>query len=356
MAKNCSPPRDEQTFCPSLFFPIQKRPTIPPVALLDVSNLTTRFHTRDGIVHAVEDVSFSVERGKTLGIVGESGSGKSVTCYSLLGLIPKPPGKIHAGKAIFDGHDLLAKDEKDLRSIRGKRISMIFQDPMTSLNPYLKIVDQLVEPLTLHLGVKGDAARTRAIEALAEVGIPDPESRVDSYPHEFSGGMRQRVMIAMSLITKPELLIADEPTTALDVTVQKQVLDLIRKRQQDLGSAVILITHDLAVVSETCDHVNVMYAGRVVESAPAATLFAHPRHAYTRALLRSIPASQVKGEKLYTIQGLPPILTSPPTGCSFQPRNTLGNPKKCLTDAAPQLVEVAPKHFVQNCPGCLAKA
>ena len=356
VAANVTLSHDEQTFHPSLFFPAPKRLIIPPVAILDVSNLTTRFHTRDGIVHAVEDVSFSVERGKTLGIVGESGSGKSVTCYSLLGLIPIPPGKIHAGKAVFDGIDLLAKNEKDLRSIRGKRISMIFQDPMTSLNPYLKIVDQLTEPLTLHLGIKGDAARSRAIEALAEVGIPDPESRVDSYPHEFSGGMRQRVMIAMALITKPELLIADEPTTALDVTVQKQVLDLIRKRQQDLGSAVILITHDLAVVSETCDHVNVMYAGRVVESAPVATLFANPRHAYTRALLRSIPAGQTKGQKLYTIQGLPPILTSPPTGCSFQPRNTLGDASKCLTNEAPPLVEVAPGHFVQNCPGCLATA
>lgn len=324
------------------------------MALLEVSNLTTRFHTRNGVVHAVEDVSFSVEKGKTLGIVGESGSGKSVTCYSLLGLIPKPPGKIHAGKALFDGHDLLAKNEKDLRSIRGKRISMIFQDPMTSLNPYLKIVDQLTEPLTLHEGIRGEAARQRTIEALAEVGIPNPKSRVDSYPHEFSGGMRQRVMIAMALITKPELLIADEPTTALDVTVQKQVLDLIRKRQQDLGSAVILVTHDLAVVSETCDHVNVMYAGQVVESAPAELLFANPRHAYTRALLRSIPASQTKGEKLYTIQGLPPILTEPPSGCSFRPRNTLGDPGQCLVDTAPALLEVAPGHFVQNCPGCLA--
>lgn len=324
------------------------------MALLEVQNLTTRFHTRNGIVHAVEDVSFSVEKGKTLGIVGESGSGKSVTCYSLLGLIPKPPGKIHSGSALFDGHDLLAHDEKKLRSIRGKRISMIFQDPMTSLNPYLRIVDQLVEPLALHENLKGAPARARAIKALAEVGIPDPESRIDSYPHEFSGGMRQRVMIAMALITKPELLIADEPTTALDVTVQKQVLDLIKKRQDDLGSAVILITHDLAVVSETCDHVNVMYAGRIVESAPVALLFSNPRHAYTRALLKSIPATQRKGERLYTIPGMPPTLTEPPAGCSFQPRNTLGEASLCVTDHAPQLVEVAPEHFVQDCPGCLA--
>ncbi len=343
-----------QTFSPFSLLSIQKSLHTHSVALLEVSNLTTRFHTRNGVVHAVEDVSFSIEKGKTLGIVGESGSGKSVTCYSLLGLIPKPPGKIHQGKALFDGHDLLAKNEKDLRAIRGKRISMIFQDPMTSLNPYLKIVDQLTEPLTLHEDIKGEPARKRAIEALSEVGIPNAEARVDSYPHEFSGGMRQRVMIAMALITKPELLIADEPTTALDVTVQKQVLDLIRQRQRDLGSAVILVTHDLAVVSETCDHVNVMYAGQVVESAPAELLFANPRHAYTRALLKSIPASQTKGEKLYTIQGLPPILTSPPSGCSFRPRNTLGDSSQCLTDSAPALVEVAPEHFVQNCPGCLA--
>ncbi len=324
------------------------------MALLEVSNLTTRFHTRDGVVHAVENVSFSVEKGKTLGIVGESGSGKSVTCYSLLGLIPRPPGRIHNGKALFDGIDLLSSSEKELRALRGKRISMIFQDPMTSLNPYLKVVDQLVEPLTLHEGIRGPEARKRAIEAMAEVGIPDPETRINSYPHQFSGGMRQRVMIAMALITRPELLIADEPTTALDVTVQKQVLDLIRERQQKLGSAVILITHDLAVVAETCDYVNVMYAGRIVESAPKEELFRNPRHAYTRSLLRSIPANQRKGESLYTIQGLPPGLIDPPSSCAFRPRNTVGDPKLCLTDQTPELTEVAPRHFVQNCPGCLA--
>ena len=324
------------------------------MALLEVSNLTTRFHTRDGVVHAVENVSFSVEKGKTLGIVGESGSGKSVTCYSLLGLIPRPPGRIHNGKALFDGIDLLSSSEKELRALRGKRISMIFQDPMTSLNPYLKVVDQLVEPLTLHEGIRGPEARKRAIEAMAEVGIPDPETRINSYPHQFSGGMRQRVMIAMALITRPELLIADEPTTALDVTVQKQVLDLIRERQQKLGSAVILITHDLAVVAETCDYVNVMYAGRIVESAPKEELCRNPRHAYTRSLLRSIPANQRKGESLYTIQGLPPGLIDPPSSCAFRPRNTVGDPKLCLTDQTPELTEVAPRHFVQNCPGCLA--
>ena len=324
------------------------------MALLDVSNLTTRFHTRNGIVHAVEDVSFSVEPGQTLGIVGESGSGKSVTCYSLLGLIPKPPGKIHSGTAIFDGMDLLSASEKNLRQIRGKRIAMIFQDPMTSLNPYLSVAAQLIEPLQLHQKISGKKALILATEALAEVGIPEPEKRIQSYPHEFSGGMRQRVMIAMALINRPELLIADEPTTALDVTVQKQVLDLIKERQRDLGTAVILVTHDLAVVSENCDRINVMYAGRVIESAPTDELFARPRHAYTRALLKSIPATHEKGKALYTIPGTPPDLSEPPNSCAFKPRNTLGDESLCLSDRAPELAEISPAHFVQNCPGCLA--
>ncbi len=323
--------------------------------LLDVKNLTTRFHTRNGVVHAVENVSFSVEPGETLGIVGESGSGKSVTCYSLLGLIPQPPGRIHGGQAIFDGVDLLKIPEKQLRKIRGKRISMIFQDPMTSLNPFMKVSAQLTEPLALHENLTGKDALHRAIDALAEVGIPDPEKRIHSYPHEFSGGMRQRVMIAMALITRPELLICDEPTTALDVTVQKQVLDLIRDRQKQLGTAVIFITHDLAVVSEMCDHINVMYAGRIVESAGKSDLFRQPLHAYTRSLLKSIPASHPKGELLYTIPGLPPDLSKPAAGCSFQPRNRLGNPELCLKETFPSLDEIHPGHFAQNCPGCLAE-
>ena len=324
--------------------------------LLDVKNLTTRFHTRNGIVHAVEDVSFRVDPGETLGIVGESGSGKSVTCYSLLGLIPQPPGRIHGGQAMFDGLDLLKISEKQLRQIRGKRISMIFQDPMTSLNPFMKVSSQLTEPLALHENCTGKAALHRAIDALAEVGIPEPEKRIHSYPHEFSGGMRQRVMIAMALITRPELLICDEPTTALDVTVQKQVLDLIRDRQKQLGTAVIFITHDLAVVSEMCDHINVMYAGRIVESAAKSDLFRQPLHAYTRSLLKSIPASHPKGELLYTIPGLPPDLSRPAAGCSFQLRNRLGNPDLCLTETSPLLAEIHPGHFAQNCPGCLAGA
>ncbi|MGB2403160.1 MAG: ABC transporter ATP-binding protein [Akkermansiaceae bacterium] len=324
------------------------------MALLDVQHLTTRFHTRNGIVRAVEDVSFSVEKGQTVGIVGESGSGKSVSCYSLVGLIPQPPGEIHSGKATFDGIDLLKANPKQLRKIRGKRISMIFQDPMTSLNPYLKISTQLTEPLEVHDGIRGKKALHKAIDALAEVGIPEPEKRIDSYPHEFSGGMRQRVMIAMALITRPELLICDEPTTALDVTVQKQVLDLIKERQQQLDTAIILITHDLAVVHQTCDLVNVMYAGRLIERAATENLFRKPLHAYTRALMKSIPATHSKGEPLYTIPGTPPDLSTPQKGCAFHDRNTLGDPSLCLKDNEPKFIEISPGHYVQHCPGCLA--
>jgi oligopeptide transport system ATP-binding protein len=321
--------------------------------LLDVKNLTTRFHKRNGIVRAVEDVSFQLDKGQTLGIVGESGSGKSVTCYSLMGLIPKPPGRIHSGTAMFDGTDLLSCSEKQLRNIRGKRVGMIFQDPMTSLNPYLKVSTQLIEPLELHMGLKGKVALHRAIDALAEVGIRNPEDRINSYPHEFSGGMRQRVMIAMALVTRPELLICDEPTTALDVTVQKQVIDLIKNRQQELGTAVIFITHDLAVVSNVCDQVNVMYAGRIVESAPREVLFANSRHAYTRALLASIPSNKPKEEMLHTIPGLPPNMSKNLNGCSFRERNTLGDSTLCVQGKNPELIEISTHHYVQNCPGCL---
>ena len=245
--------------------------------MLSVRNLSASFHTRAGIVRAVRNVSFDVAPGETLGIVGESGSGKSVTCYSMMGLIPMPPGRIESGSAMLDGTDLLRCPEKELRAIRGKRISMIFQDPMTSLNPYLTIGEQVAEPLVIHEGAGKKEARARALEQLALAGIPDAEQRMDAYPHQFSGGMRQRVMIAMALITRPEILIADEPTTALDVTVQKQVLDLIRKLQQDMGTSVILITHDLGVVRQYADRINVMYAGRIVESAPAKELLEHPR-------------------------------------------------------------------------------
>ena len=322
--------------------------------MLSVRNLSASFHTRAGIVRAVRNVSFDVAPGETLGIVGESGSGKSVTCYSMMGLIPMPPGRIESGSAMLDGTDLLHCPEKELRSIRGKRISMIFQDPMSSLNPYLTIGEQVAEPLVIHEGAGKKEARDRALEQLALVGIPDAEQRMDAYPHQFSGGMRQRVMIAMALITRPEILIADEPTTALDVTVQKQVLDLIRKLQQDMGTSVILITHDLGVVRQYADRINVMYAGRIVESAPARELLEHPRHAYTRALMKSIPGLHAKGSPLYTIPGLPPNMKQEPCGSRFRPRNTLGNPELCLTDREPELVEISPGYSVQNCPGCLA--
>ena len=288
--------------------------------LLEVTDLRTSFHTRTGVTRAVDGVSFSLERGETLGIVGESGSGKSVTCYSILGLIPQPPGRIEGGRAVFAGTDLLRCRPEEARALRGKRIAMIFQDPMTSLNPYMRIADQLIEPLLIHEQVTRADALRRAGEALEAVGINDAGRRMQLYPHEFSGGMRQRVMIAMALITRPELLIADEPTTALDVTVQAQILELIRQRQRELGMAVIFITHDLGVVAGLCDRVQVMYAGRIVETAPTRTLFASPRHPYTRALQRSIPGLQRKGAALYSIEGLPPDLSRPSPGCPFAPR------------------------------------
>jgi oligopeptide transport system ATP-binding protein len=288
--------------------------------LLAVTDLRTYFHTRNGIYRAVDGIDFSVERGETLGIVGESGCGKSVTCYSLMGLIPQPPGRIESGTAMFDGLDLLNGSKKQVRSLRGKRIAMIFQDPMTSLNPYLRISEQVIEPLLIHESISRKAALARALEMMDAVGINDAEKRIQSYPHEFSGGMRQRVMIAMALITKPELLIADEPTTALDVTVQAQILELIKKMQHELGMAVIFITHDLGVISGLCDRVQVMYAGRIVETGDTRTIFYQPKHPYTRALQRSIPSLQPKGSELYTIAGLPPDLSKPLPGCSFAPR------------------------------------
>jgi oligopeptide transport system ATP-binding protein len=288
--------------------------------LLQIENLRTYFHTRNGIVRAVDGVSFQIEKGETLGIVGESGSGKSVTCYSLLRLIPQPPGKIEGGSAIFDGVDLLKIPAGQLRQIRGKRISMIFQDPMTSLNPYLRVSEQIIEPLLIHENTSRDEALKRAVTMLEEAGVPDAAKRIRSYPHEFSGGMRQRVMIAMALITKPELLIADEPTTALDVTVQAQILELVKKMQRERGMAVIWITHDLGVVAGFCQRVQVMYAGRVVESGVTEKIYAHPSHPYTRALQKSIPALQPKGADLYTIPGTPPDLSKEIAGCSFVPR------------------------------------
>jgi oligopeptide transport system ATP-binding protein len=290
------------------------------MALLNVKNLRTNFYTRNGIVRAVNDVSLHIEKGETLGIVGESGSGKSVTCYSIMGLVPQPPGRIDSGEAMFGSTDLLKCSQARLNEIRGKRIAMIFQDPMTSLNPYMRVEDQVIEPLMIHEKMDRNLAVEIAIQALKDVGIQDAASRIKAYPHEFSGGMRQRVMIAMALITKPDLLIADEPTTALDVTVQAQILELIRQRQQELGTAVILISHDLGVVSGFCDRLLVMYAGRVVECGTTKEIFYRPRHPYNRALQKSIPALQPKGAELYTIRGMPPDLSREIAGCPFVPR------------------------------------
>lgn len=288
--------------------------------ILDVRDLQASFYTRNGVVRAVNGVSFSVQRGEILGIVGESGSGKSVTCYSMLGLIPQPPGRIDGGQALFDGQDLLKLTPQQMRRIRGKRISMIFQDPMTSLNPFLRVQDQLIEPLLIHDKLSKKEAIRKGIAALEEVGIQDASRRIRSWPHEFSGGMRQRVMIAMALITQPDLLIADEPTTALDVTVQAQILELIQREQKHQNMAVVFITHDLGVIASICNRALVMYAGKLVESGPTHELFYNPQHPYNQALQQSIPANQQKGQELHTIQGAPPDLSRLGTGCAFAPR------------------------------------
>ena len=289
--------------------------------ILSVRNLKTHFKTDDGIVKAVDGVSFELEKGETLGIVGESGSGKSVTNLSIMKLIPSPPGKIVDGEVLFNGEDILKLDEAGIRNIRGNRISMIFQDPMTSLNPFLRISTQLIETIMLHQKVDKQAARAKAIEMLELVGIPAPDKRIDAYPHQFSGGMRQRVMIAMALSCNPELLIADEPTTALDVTIQAQILELMKELADKLGTATILITHDLGVVAGMCENICVMYAGRVVEKADTETLFARPKHPYTLGLINSVPRLDLESrERLYSIKGQPPNLVDMPDCCPFHPR------------------------------------
>src|SRR5690606_20136893 len=281
--------------------------------LLEVRNLRTQFFTQDGVVKAVDDVSFHIMPGETLGVVGESGCGKSITAMSIMRLIPSPPGKIVSGEILFEGEDILKMSDEEVRSIRGNKIAMIFQDPMTSLNPVLTINRQISEALELHLGMSRSQARQRSIELLKMVGIPNAEERVDQYPHQFSGGMRQRVMIAMALSCNPRMLIADEPTTALDVTIQAQILDLMRNLQQEHNTALMMITHDLGVVAGMTDRIQVMYAGHIVETAPTEELFANPRHPYTVGLLNSIPRldAQVK-EKLQPIRGLPPDLIDLP--------------------------------------------
>ena len=291
------------------------------MSLLSVSDLVVQFRTHDGTVYAVNGVSFDLDEGETLGLVGESGCGKSVTNLALMRLLPKPAGHIDGGKVIFEGQDLLTLDESEMRDIRGKEIAMIFQDPMTSLNPVLTVEEQMVETIRAHRRVSKSVAKARAVELLGMVGIPQPEARLKNYPHQFSGGMRQRVMIAMALALEPKLLIADEPTTALDVTIQAQVLELLSRLAAEHGTAVILITHDLGVVAGMTQRINVMYAGYVVEAAGTRDLFARPRHPYTIGLMHSIPRLDAQpGEPLIPIEGVPPDLRQAPVGCPFAPR------------------------------------
>ena len=287
--------------------------------LLDVRDLRTEFHTDDGTVKAVDGVSFTVEPGQVLGIVGESGSGKTVTCLTVMGL-NDPKFTKSSGEVLYRGEDLLKASPSRLRQIRGDEIAMIFQDPMTSLNPVHKIGRQLTEAILLHKDVSAKEAKARALELLKAVGIPRAERRIDDYPHQFSGGMRQRVMIAMALVNDPDLVIADEPTTALDVTTQAQILALVKRLQADFGSAVIMITHDLGVVAETADDVIVMYAARIAERGPVRSIFNEPRHPYTWGLMGSLPRLDVNVERLYQIPGQPPSLLNPPSGCRFHPR------------------------------------
>ena len=288
--------------------------------LLEVRDLRTQFRTDDGIARAVDGVSFSLDRGRTLGIVGESGCGKSVTSLSIMRLIPDPPGEIVSGEIRFDGRDLLGLPEREMRKVRGNEISMIFQEPMTSLNPVFTCGSQIEEAIVLHQGVSTGEARNRAIEMLRLVGIPSPEQRVDEYPHQLSGGMRQRVMIAMALSCNPSLLIADEPTTALDVTIQAQILELLNRLQEELEMAVILITHDLGVIAGVADDVAVMYAGQIVEFGDVESIFENPRHPYTKGLLRSIPQMGRRVDRLHTIAGTVPSATRFPSHCRFADR------------------------------------
>ena len=313
--------------------------------LLEVQDLTTRFYTLDGVVHAVNGISYTLEEGEMLGIVGESACGKTVSVLSVLGLIPEPPGKIAAGRILYGGQDLLKLDEKQMEHIRGKEIAMVFQDPMTSLNPVLTIGHQIGEALIIHLGMSEENAHQRTVELLDIVGIPKAADRYGDYPHQFSGGMCQRVMIAMALACNPSILIADEPTTALDVTIQAQIIDLVKTLRDRLGMAVIWITHDLAVIAELADRVVVMYAGFIVEEAGIDTLFEDPRHPYTLALLRSLPrVDRSSDERLTTIPGFPPDGFRFPKGCPFTPRCVYAI-ERCHVEN-PGLEEIAFDHSI----------
>lgn len=314
---------------------------MPP--LLEVKNLSTYFYTMEGVVKAVEDVSYDVEAGETLGLVGESGCGKSVSALSVMGLIPWPPGRIVSGEILFNGEDLRKYDADEMRRIRGKEISMVFQEPMTSLNPVLTIQRQLTETMELHLGLSKQAAISRALELLQLVGIPDAERRITQYPHQFSGGMRQRVMIAMALSCNPKLIFADEPTTALDVTIQAQILELMQSLCKEFGAALVVITHNLGVVARYADRVNVMYAGKIIERGTARDIYTRPKHPYALGLLKSVPRlDEPRRVKLDPIQGQPPDLVNLPDGCSFRERCVFAV-EKCAVET-PELREMEEGH------------
>ena len=313
--------------------------------LLEIKDLKTRFYTQGRVIKAVDGISYSINEGETLAIVGESGCGKSVTALSVMGLIPWPPGKITGGEVLYRGKNLLTMSAEEVRKIRGKEISMVFQEPMTSLNPVLTIERQLSETVETHLGMTREQARDRSREVLSQVGISDPERRLDQYPHQFSGGMRQRVMIAMAMICKPNLILADEPTTALDVTIQAQILELMKELSLESGAAMILITHNLGVVARYADRVNVMYAGRIIEQSTALNIYGDPKHPYTLGLLKSVPRlDEAKKKKLEPIEGQPPDLGVDTPGCRFLPRCTYGDPDSCGKDFPP-LLEISKGHW-----------
>jgi oligopeptide/dipeptide ABC transporter ATP-binding protein len=321
-----------------------------PEPLLSIKNLAVEFKTDDGIVHAVDDITYDVLPGETLGIVGESGSGKSVSTMSILGLIPVPPGRIASGTAMFKGKDLLTLSKKELQQVRGDEVAMIFQDPMTSLNPVLTVGFQLGEAIKTHYPKEtDDAIKARVIELLGLVGVPNPAARYDQYPHEFSGGMRQRAMIAMSIANSPSLLIADEPTTALDVTIQAQVLEVMKTVQAATHAATILITHDLGIVAELCDRVLVMYGGRIVEEGDIHTIFAAPRHPYTIGLMNSLPKLTEDEEWLQPIPGQPPSLINRPSGCAFHPRCFLSQGRAPCREDVPELVAMDDEGHMAAC-------
>ncbi len=321
------------------------------MSLLEVHELRTHFDTRRGIVKAVDGVSLSVDRGRTLGLVGESGCGKSVAALSITGLVPRPPARIVGGRALLDGRELTALGDRELEDVRGREIGMIFQDPMTSLNPTLTIGAQVCETLRRHLGLSPREARRRAVELLGQVRLPDPARRLGDHPHVLSGGMRQRVMIALAIACEPKLLIADEPTTALDVTIQAQILDLLDELRRLRRMAILLITHDMGVVAEAADEVAVMYAGQIVERAETVELFDHPEHPYTEALLGALPRLEGRGlrsARLATIPGRPPDLAALPPGCRFAPRCPYAGADACA-DRTPALREIRPGHLVRIC-------